>query len=281
MTSSRRARRRPASAAATRSPYPKGFVFGQGEARPGALSLTGLKLSRALAALAGVRGRVLELGCGGGQYLRGLRRQRPDLDLFAIDLDPAVVKAVCQEPGITCRQADAARLPFAAGYFSAVVGFDILEHVPDPDRVLRECGRVLAPKGMLHLYVPCEANPGTVYARHGHEVKAKWGGHVQQFTTPDLLQRIKQAGFDVRQVRHADHWLTQQLDHMFFRRLDRSPDPAKLWAAQSLRPGGGLSGYFLRLARRLLSAASWLEGTLRSGERGAMGAHVTAVKKKS
>lgn len=281
MTSSRRARRRPASAAAPRTPYPKGFVFGQGEARPGALSLTGLKLSRALASLAGVRGRVLELGCGGGQYLRGLRRQRPDLDLFAIDLDPAAVKAVCQEPGITCRRADAARLPFAAGYFSAVVGFDILEHVPDPDRVLRECHRVLSPGGALHLYVPCEGNSGTVYARRGHRVKAKWGGHCQQFTTSDLLRRIRGAGFEMRQVRHADYWLTQQLDHMFFQRLDRSPDPAKLWAAQSLRPGGGPQGWLLRQARRLLSAASWLEGSLRQSARGAMGAHVTAVKKKS
>lgn len=269
---------RPASQAALRNPYPRGFVFGQGEAKPNALSLTGLKLSRALAALAGVRGRVLELGCGGGQYLRGLRRQRPDLELFAIDLDPGAVKAVCREPGITCQQADAARLPFRAGYFSAVVGFDILEHVPDPDRVLRECSRVLGPGGMLHLYVPCEGNPGTVYARRGHAVKAKWGGHCQQFAAPDLLRRIGRAGFEVRGVRHADYWLTQQLDFMFFSRLDRSPDPAGLWAAQALRPGGGLSGWALRLARRLLSAASWLEGSLRRGERGAMGAHVTAVK---
>jgi hypothetical protein len=49
------------------SPYPRGFVYGQGEASPFALSLTGLKLARALRALAPVQGRVLELGCGGGQ----------------------------------------------------------------------------------------------------------------------------------------------------------------------------------------------------------------------
>jgi SAM-dependent methyltransferase len=207
-----------------------------------------------------------------------LRRQRPDLRLHAVDLDPDAIAAVCREPGLDCCQADAARLPFKEGYFSAVVGFDILEHVPDPDRVLRECNRVLARGGVLHLYVPCEGNPNTVYTRRGHRVKAKWGGHCQQFTTPDLLRRVGQAGFEVAGVRHADYWLTQQLDFMFFQRLDRAPDPAKLWAAQSLQPGGGLQGLLLRLARRCLSAASWLEGSLRRAERGAMGAHVTAMK---
>ncbi|MEW6516287.1 MAG: class I SAM-dependent methyltransferase [candidate division FCPU426 bacterium] len=264
---------------APRNPYPQGFVFGRGEASPRALSLSGLKFARALAALAKVRGRVLELGCGGGQYLRGLKRRRPDLELHGVDLDPEAVAVVTRESGLDCRQADAARLPYPAGYFSAVLGFDILEHVPDPDGVLRECSRVLAPGGVLHLYVPCEGNPRTVYARRGHELKAKWGGHCQQFATLDLLARLVLAGFEVRGVRHADYWLTQQLDYLFFSRLERSADPAALWAAQSLRPGGGLAGWFLRLARRLLSAASWLEGSLRRGEQGAMGAHVTAVKK--
>ncbi len=261
------------------NPYPAGFVYGSGEARPRAWSLSGLKVSRALKALAGVEGRVLELGCGGGQYLRALQRRRPDLRLYAVDKDPAAIQTVSRIAGLECRLADVADLPYPDGHFSAVLGFDILEHVEDPDRVLRECARVLATGGRLHLYVPCEGNPGTVYVRRGHAVKAKWGGHCQQFTTPDLLTRLGRAGFTVLAFRPADYWLTQQFDYTFFKRLDRSEHPKALWAAQSLRPGGGLAGWALRRARCLLSALSWLEGSLRRGERGAMGVHVTAVKK--
>lgn len=261
------------------SPYPAGFVFGRGEADPNAWSLSGLKISRALRALRKVKaGAVLELGCGGGQYLRALRRHRPDLNLAAVDLDSAAVDCARRIPEADCRLADAGRLPFPDGTFQAVLGFDILEHVPEPDRVLSEAARVLAPGGIFHLYVPCEGNPGTVYARKGHAFKAKWGGHCQAFTTKDLLARLAGRGFEIETVRHADYPLTQWFDYAFFKRLEQSRHPEILWAAQALVPGGGGKGRVLRAARVCLSALSWLEGSLRRGSRSAMGLHVTARK---
>jgi 2-polyprenyl-6-hydroxyphenyl methylase/3-demethylubiquinone-9 3-methyltransferase len=40
-------------------------------------------------------------------------------------------------------------LPFAAGRFDAVCAMDLLEHVEDPDRLIGEAARVLAPGGMF------------------------------------------------------------------------------------------------------------------------------------
>jgi SAM-dependent methyltransferase len=259
--------------------YPRGFVYGRGEANPQELSLAGLKIARALAALRAVQGKVLEIGCGGGQYLRALRRQRPELEIYGIDLDPVCVAEAVQVAGTFCCCADAAELPFPKGTFDAVIGFDILEHVAEPAMVLDQAAHVLKRGGRLHLYVPCEANSGTVYVLRGHGVKARWGGHIQQFTTESVLQLIRRAGFTLESVRHSDYWLTQQLDYMFFNRLDKSHHPERLWAAQSLAPGGGLTGFLLRRARHFLSLVTWLEGTLRTGRYGAMGVHVTAVKK--
>jgi SAM-dependent methyltransferase len=259
-------------------PYPQGFVFGRGQADPAGLSLAGLKIRRALWALKPVNGKILELGCGGGQYLRAIKTHRPDLDVFGVDLDIYAVAEAVRIPGVTCCRADAARLPFAEQTFSAVVGFDILEHVAGPAQVLAEAWRVLAPNGRLHLYVPCEGNPGTVYMRHGHDVKARFGGHVQQFTLASLLDLVKAPGFKLLRVRPADYWLAQQADYAFFSRLAASRDPRQLWAAQSLQPGGGFTGAMLRCLRRTLSALTWLESVVRFGQSGSMGAHVTAVK---
>jgi SAM-dependent methyltransferase len=270
--------RQAAQRQAAPSAYPSGFVFGRGEANPAALSLSGLKIARALAALRPVRGKVLELGCGGGQYLRALRRHRPDLEVYGIDLDPICVAEALYVPQALCCRADAAALPFPPGAFQAVIGFDILEHVARPERVLAEAARVLARNGLLHLYVPCEGNPGSVYQRRGHALKARWGGHVQQFASGDLMRLIREAGLAVDHVRYADYWLTQQLDYLFFSRLSKSKHPERLWAGQALAPGGGLPGAWLRLARRTLSAACWLESTLRRSARGAGGVHITAVK---
>lgn len=225
-------------------------------------------------------GKVLEVGCGGGQYLGAIKKRRPDLEVFGIDKDVHAVAEAGRITGIICCYADAARLPFADQTFAAVVGFDILEHVPEPEKVMAEAWRVLVPGGCLHLYVPCEGNVNTVYQQRGHAVKARWGGHVQQFTTESLLTMILARGFRLLRVRHSDYWLAQQADYAFFNRLEHSQDPGRLWAAQSLQPGGGLAGTCLRAARRALSAVTWMESVIRSGRRGAMGVHLTALKGK-
>jgi SAM-dependent methyltransferase len=45
-------------------------------------------------------------------------------------------------------------LPFASGSFDHVVSVVVLEHTPQPARVMEEFGRVLKPRGMVHLVVP-------------------------------------------------------------------------------------------------------------------------------
>jgi len=261
------------------NPYPQGFVYGQGVANPRALSLSGLKIARALQALQHVRGAVLELGCGAGQYLRALRQYRPDLQLYAVDLDAQAIEQVKSIPRVVCAVAHVSALPYPENKFSAVLGFDILEHVQNPGQVLRESARVLVPGGVLHLYVPCEGNPGTVYMKKGHTVKARYGGHQQQYTTQQLVHMVQTAGFEILRLRHADYYLTQQFDYMFFSLLAKSSNPELLWAAQALRSGGGWRSWGLRLVRRMLSAISWLEGTVRRSAHRAMGVHLTASKR--
>jgi len=63
-----------------------------------------------------------------------------NLDLFAV-------------PGVDVA-ADAQLLPFPGGLFQRVECDAVLEHVRDPELVVREIERVLAPGGYLHLVTP-------------------------------------------------------------------------------------------------------------------------------
>src|SRR5215207_3679527 len=90
--------------------------------------------------------RVLDLGAGTGAASRawaaaGARPVETDLSL------PMLAHRRAVRPPAVC--ADAVALPFAAGSFDAVAAAFSLSHVPDVERAVAECARVLAPGGTL------------------------------------------------------------------------------------------------------------------------------------
>ena len=79
------------SSATTRwpTPPPEDFdyeskVWGEQELSLDPTTLGALRLRYCLEALQGVRGTVLELGCGAGSFLRALRSHRPDLAVVGL-----------------------------------------------------------------------------------------------------------------------------------------------------------------------------------------------------
>ncbi|MGC9950525.1 MAG: class I SAM-dependent methyltransferase [Bryobacteraceae bacterium] len=96
---------------------------------------------------AGVR--VLDAGAGEVRHARYFARQR----YFGVDL--AVGDRTWNYSRLDA-VADLARLPFADGCFDAAINIVTLEHVREPDSVLREIARTLAPAAPLLAIVPHE-----------------------------------------------------------------------------------------------------------------------------
>jgi SAM-dependent methyltransferase len=102
------------------------------------------------AVVAGQPARLVEIGCGTGQFARSVVDVSPDIDYVATDLSPAMVDAT-RALGITAEIASADVLPFGDDSFDAAVAAWMLYHVPDLDRTLRELRRVLRDGGTLHV----------------------------------------------------------------------------------------------------------------------------------
>jgi 2-polyprenyl-3-methyl-5-hydroxy-6-metoxy-1,4-benzoquinol methylase len=146
-------------------------------------------------------GRVLDVGCSSGllaERIRALGHHVTGVDMFAL-------------PGVTERvdrflQADLDRgLPLdikVEAPFELAVAADVLEHVRDPESLLKQIRSVLIPGGTLIVSVP---NFGHWYPR----VRTAVGlfdydqrgildrGHVRFFTRRGLLDLIRRSGFAV------------------------------------------------------------------------------------
>jgi SAM-dependent methyltransferase len=91
--------------------------------------------------------RVLEVGCGMGQFAERVAREL-EAEVVATDLSPRMV-ALTRERGLDARVADVQGLPFGDGEFDCAASNWMLYHVPDVDRALGELRRVLRPGGTL------------------------------------------------------------------------------------------------------------------------------------
>ncbi|MHC0430888.1 class I SAM-dependent methyltransferase [Streptomyces sp. O3] len=95
--------------------------------------------------LSAVRGRVVDVGCGNGKFIKRLRQERPDLDLLGLDLAPGILADV---PGAVA-VADVAKLPLASASVDAALAMHMLYHAVDIAQAVRELSRVVTADGLL------------------------------------------------------------------------------------------------------------------------------------
>lgn len=106
--------------------------------------------------------RVLDAACGLGYGSRVLADGTLAESVHGVDVDPDAIAYAAEHYG-----ADRSRLTFAvhdvaslgtwpAASLDVIVSFETVEHVPDPDRFLADCGRLLTPGGRFICSIPNE-----------------------------------------------------------------------------------------------------------------------------
>ena len=103
----------------------------------------------------GIRGRVLDAGCGGGGMPLSLAEEaRQVVGIDPIDRFGDAGVRLARERGLPNLQfalADGMALPFKDRSFDLVLSHAVIEHVADAPLYLRECARVLADGGRVYL----------------------------------------------------------------------------------------------------------------------------------
>ncbi len=137
------------------------------------------------------RGRLLDLGCGGGDLLG--RMLSLGWQAEGVDNDPAAVEASCRK-GFAVRLGSLHEQRFPDASFDAVVMSHVIEHVHHPADLLKEVRRILKPGRRLVMATP---NAQSL----GHRMfGARWPfldppRHLQLFTPGALETLARRADF--------------------------------------------------------------------------------------
>lgn len=119
--------------------------------------------------------RILDAGCGAGEYVVAL--SRIGYDAHGVEyLAEKVAQWEAAHPGDgRVQRGDLVTLPFEDGSFDAVLLNEVLEHVPDERATLAELRRVLRPGGILLLFSPNRRWP---FETHGVDARDGSGRRI-------------------------------------------------------------------------------------------------------
>lgn len=93
-------------------------------------------------------GFVLDIGAGRQRIREFIERSS---DYLAVDLYSTSVELYRHPPHVYC---DASAIPLPSGTVDTVLLLDVLEHVPDIERCVREARRVIRPGGRMIIQMP-------------------------------------------------------------------------------------------------------------------------------
>lgn len=130
------------------------------------------------------KGRLLDIGCGGGHFLKSFRKQYPDWKIFGHERGgDATARACSLVPEATILHG---KLGDVDGPFDLVAINHTFEHIPDPVLMLNEIHELLADDGLLLINVPnFESNPFDLII----------ADHCTHFTEPSLSRLLAAQGF--------------------------------------------------------------------------------------
>jgi 2-polyprenyl-3-methyl-5-hydroxy-6-metoxy-1,4-benzoquinol methylase len=129
--------------------------------------------------------RYLDVGCSTGFVVEAARDK--GWDAIGIDLNPSAIE-YGRTRGLDLRTVALEDAGFAPGSFDAVSLFDVLEHLLDPRRTLRVCADLLAPGGILFLYVPNFDSASRLLM--GADAHFIWPTHHLNYYTPTTIRDL-------------------------------------------------------------------------------------------
>lgn len=141
--------------------------------------------------------RVLDVGCGNGDFLERMRFL--DWDAVGLETDP-VSRQLARNKGIEVLDTGLLELERQATPFDVITMSHVVEHLPDPLAYLKKCRELLGEQGQLVILTP------NVLSLSHKKYREFWVDldpprHLYHFSPSNLSAMVQTAGFRIDEVR--------------------------------------------------------------------------------
>jgi SAM-dependent methyltransferase len=132
--------------------------------------------------------KVLEIGCGNGNVLRHLQQACAGRLVVGMDAFEEGLRLARRRNCPRLVRGDATQHPFRS-QFDLVGLFDVLEHVPEDERLLQQIRGILRPGGVLLITVPARMSLWSYFDEAS--------GHCRRYELDELRRKLDEAGYQV------------------------------------------------------------------------------------
>lgn len=140
---------------------------------------------------------TLDVGCGGAWLARALApKRRKVISMDISDINPIRALKQISVPNHFALVADVFELPIKKGSIDCIVASEIIEHVPDPKRFLKELYGLLKPGGKLIVTTPYNELIRTSLCIHCNRLTPQ-NAHLHSFTEESMKKHLPEEATSV------------------------------------------------------------------------------------